>query len=162
MKLRGHWNFVLASVATTAMALASLDSLPQYPDKVPWSPVVSWLAFAFACAMAMLLLWFLFIAWLTEWASNRKALMRIVLYPAIALLGSAAFLAPLLLSVLVLGVCRIALDCGDNTQGYFNVLSTIVRYLGVNWSLLTSIAVVATTATVAWRFGNVARSNVAV
>ena len=158
MQIPGHWKLLLASVATTVMALASLDSVPKYPDKVPWPPAVSWLAFA--CATAMLLLWFLLIALLTEWASNRKVLIRIVLYPAVALLGSAAFLAPLLLAVLVLGVCRVALDCGENTQGFFNVVSTIARHLGVTWSLLTSIALVTSAAAVAQRFRKLARSGV--
>jgi hypothetical protein len=153
MQLRGYWKLVLASVATTAMAVANLDLVPKYPDKVPWPPAVSWLAFA--CAIAMLLLWFLLIAWLTEWASNRKAIARIIFYLTIALLGSAAFLAPLLLAMFVLAVCRFALDCGDNTQGFFSVLSVVARHLGVTWSFLTSIALVATVATVARRFRQV-------
>lgn len=131
------------------MAIASLDSLPKYPDKVSWPPAVSWLAFA--SALAMLLLWFLIIAWLTERASSYKVLYRIVLYPTIALLGSAAFLAPLLLTTVVLGVCRFALDCSENAQGFFNVLSVVARHLSVEWSFLASIALVAATAAVARR-----------
>jgi hypothetical protein len=147
MRIRGYWKLMLALLAAGGIAMANLDTMPKYPTQVNWPPAVSWLAFG--SAFAMLLLWFWLVAQVTEWTSKHKSLVRIALYPLTAIVGSAAFLAPLLLAMLVLGFCRLTLVCEQNAQGFFNVLSVFTWHIGTGWSLLASIALVAATAMVA-------------
>ncbi len=146
MRNGGYWKLVLSLLASAALAWVSLDALPRFPDNVAWPRTVSWLAFA--SAVATLVPWFVLVAWLVERASRCRALTRTVLLAVIALAGSAAFVAPLLLAMLFLGTCRVALDCDTNAQGFFNVLSVFARYLSVGWSLLTSIVLVALAAAI--------------
>lgn len=157
MRNGGYWKLVLALLAATAMAWVSVDALPRHPDGVAWPRAVSWLAFA--SGVATLFLWFAFIVWLVERVNPYRALARTVLLPVVALLGSAAFLAPLLLAKLVLGACRTAVDCETNAHGYFSVLSVFARHLSVGWSLLTSVLLVAIAAAVAYKLHKSASSS---
>lgn len=157
MQIRGYWKPVLALVAAIAMALVSLDTLPQYPDKVAWPRAVSWLAFS--SGVVTLFLWFNTIAWLVERVTGYGALVRAVLLLSIVLLGSAAFVAPLLLAMLFLGVCRVAVECENNAQGYFSVLSVFARHLSIGGSLITSLLLVAVAATVAHQLHNFAKPS---
>jgi hypothetical protein len=147
MQVDSYSKLGLALVATAIMAATSLDALPQHPSQVAWPSLVSWLAFG--SATAALFAWFSFIAWLAGRVASYRLLARGALLPLVALVGSAAFAAPLLLAMLVLSACRLALECEGNAQGYFNVLSVFARDVSIGWSLLASIVLVAVTAAVA-------------
>jgi len=149
MRLSDYLKLGFALLATAVMAATSLDALPQYPNQVSWPRAVSWLAFA--SALAALFVWFSCIAWLAWRVASYTLLARGALLPLVALVGSAAFAAPLLLAMLVLGTCRLALECESDAQGLFSVLSVFARHLSTGWSLLTSISLVAVTAAVARR-----------